>query len=166
MTSCRSYTWKQDNLQKNFTKYTVRSRGARKYRCVNSNEYSRSTATDLVTCRELLVVCCVFIWDVFRTPAYRPPPLPDTAATNYHQMQYTKIEVSRYFRAECIHCLAKKITFNNLVLLLAELFHNIWIVRHCDFIPDVPGSSEITAAGQSGLATTTLPPPRPPKKDV
>jgi len=44
----------------------------------------------------------------FGTLAYRPSQLLDTVATNYHQMQYTKIEISRYFRTECIYCLAKR----------------------------------------------------------
>ena len=89
----------------------------------------------------------------FRTPAYRPSQLLDTAATNSQQMQYTKIEVSRYFRGECINSLAKIITLHNLGLLLAELSHNLWIVRHCAFIPEVRGSSHSTTAGQSGLAS-------------
>jgi len=86
----------------------VRSRGACNYRRVSSNVLSHSTATDLVQCTELAVICCVFMRAVSRTPAYRPSQLLDTAATNSQQMHYTKIEVLLYFRREFINSLSRE----------------------------------------------------------
>ena len=107
------------------------------------------------TCSDKL---CIYLGR-FRGPAYRPSYLLDTAANSSQQMQYTNIEVSRYFRVECLNILYKKITFHNSVLFRAELFHSLWIARHCDFIAEVPGSNHSTTAVQSGFASTTPPPP-------